>query len=294
MADHQPHNWYLRQGGKVTGPFPAGLVSRYILLGRIKFDDEVSQDREQWQAVKKVHTLIPDVVMAVAKNPGDEQAREHLIAARRWGDERGDKSGDHEDSRDHNESEAELQHRKIIQSREHTRVREKRFVQYLVAMALVAVVVLVTLLLPTTENIADAQCDALPAPHINWSNCQMGGSRLANSNLEGAILRNTMLSGALLRAANLMNSDLSYADLSLTVLRGANFSGASLKGANLRNADLTNANLTNADLGYADLSGARLEGAILDGASFDFAIWGPDLLCMPGSVGGCKLARKAK
>jgi uncharacterized protein YjbI with pentapeptide repeats len=294
MSDQKPQNWYLRQNGKVTGPFPAGLVSRYILLGRIKFDDEVSPDREQWQMVKKVHVLIPDVVMAVLRDPSDEQAREHLVAARRWADERGEKGGAKSDNRKQEESEDELHHRNVIQSRERIRAREKRARQYLIAIALVVVVVVVTLLLPTTENIADAQCDALPAPHVNWSNCPMNGSRLANSNLEEAMLRNAILTGAVLRAANLVKADLAYADLSLTVLRGANFSAASLKGANLRNADLTNANLSNADLGYADLSGAILDGAVLEGAKFDYAVWGPELTCMPGSVGGCRLARKAR
>lgn len=294
MAEQKPQNWYLRQNGKVTGPFPAGLVSRYILLGRIKFNDEVSHDREQWQAVKKVRMLIPDAVIAVVRDPSDEQAREHLAAARRWADERLEKTESTSDNRKREESEEEVQHRNAVQSRERSRAREKRSRQYLAAVALVVAVVLVTLLLPTTENVADAQCDALPAPNVNWSNCQMNASRLANSNLEQAMLRNTILSGAVLRASNLSKADLAYADLSLTVLRGANLTAASLKGANLRNADLTNANLSNADLAYADLSGAILEGAILEGAKFDFAVWGPDLSCMPGSVGGCRLARKAR
>jgi len=37
---HERHWWYFRINGKISGPYAAGLVTRYILLGRIGMDDE--------------------------------------------------------------------------------------------------------------------------------------------------------------------------------------------------------------------------------------------------------------
>ncbi len=292
MSEHRAQNWYVRSKGKVTGPFPAGLVGRYILLGRIKFDDEVSADREQWQPVKRVHHLIPDAIKDVARNPDDEEARERLKAARRWADERlesaakGDSRGVEDD--------AEMHHRMIMASRTHERKRQNRVLQYLLAITLAVVVVGGVLLIPRGDEFAEPQCDAPAAPGVNWSNCLMQGSRLANSNLEGAVLRNTNLSRSVLRAARLVSSDLAYANLSASMLRGADLSKALMKGANLRSADLSRANLSGVDLSYADLSGADLKGTIMKGAKLDNAIWGPDFICLPGSVGECRLGKQSR
>ena len=51
--------WYTRREGVVRGPFAPGYISRYILLGRICLDDELSQDRVTWQQARSVATLLP-------------------------------------------------------------------------------------------------------------------------------------------------------------------------------------------------------------------------------------------
>ena len=35
--------WFTRREGVIRGPFPAGEITRYILLGRIRLDDELSR-----------------------------------------------------------------------------------------------------------------------------------------------------------------------------------------------------------------------------------------------------------
>jgi hypothetical protein len=39
--------WYTRREGIVRGPFEPGHITRYILLGRIRLDDELSH--VQWR-----------------------------------------------------------------------------------------------------------------------------------------------------------------------------------------------------------------------------------------------------
>ena len=79
------NKWYLRSHGQVKGPFPAGLVSRYILLGRINDGDEVSSDGNEWIVIRDVPELIPQVLKGDASDP---IVLERLQAARRWADER--------------------------------------------------------------------------------------------------------------------------------------------------------------------------------------------------------------
>jgi hypothetical protein len=51
--------WYARRNGVIRGPFTAADVTRYVLLGRIGLDDDVSDDRETWQSVKTVAAMVP-------------------------------------------------------------------------------------------------------------------------------------------------------------------------------------------------------------------------------------------
>lgn len=293
----ESHNWYVRRGKEVKGPFPAGLVSRYLLLGRVRENDEVSRDRQEWLPVARVPELIPEVIVAARANPDDEEVQERLEAARRWADERREQKGPPTaasgDRRSESEGEAALRSAHLA--------REELFAptplvtrrDYLIVAAIVVVLVALPFVLPSHNHVNEPQCTAPPAPHVNWSNCRLGGHQYPNSNLASAELRNADLAGALLRAANLTGADVAYADLSLANLRGANLSRADLKGASLRQADLTNANLAGADLSYADLRQTILDQAVLTGAKLDYALWGDDIVCLPGSVGSCKPGRPA-
>lgn len=51
--------WYTRRSKEIRGPFPAGLITRYILLGRIIETDELSTDQISWKQVSNFPDLIP-------------------------------------------------------------------------------------------------------------------------------------------------------------------------------------------------------------------------------------------
>ncbi|MFA5626771.1 MAG: pentapeptide repeat-containing protein [Thiohalomonadaceae bacterium] len=281
------HNWFVRRNKEVKGPFPARLIGSYILLGRISEQDEASQDRQEWLPISAIPELIPKVIHAARAHPDDAEAQERLAAARRWADERAVAKGPPSNG-DRREGEEDV----LVVFHEIDGIHPGRAIKprdyFLVIGALLALI-LIAFLIPSTDKPDEPECDAPPAPGVNWSNCRMEGGQYPNANLAGANLRSANLIGAVLRAANLVNSDLSYANLSLANLRGANLHGASLKGANLRNTDLTNANLESTDLSYADLSAVDLQAVNLAGARLDHAIWRGGASCLPGSVGECLL-----
>jgi hypothetical protein len=51
--------WYTRREGTVRGPYAPGHITRYILLGRIRLDDELSHDQSSWKLARSVATLLP-------------------------------------------------------------------------------------------------------------------------------------------------------------------------------------------------------------------------------------------
>ncbi len=51
--------WYTRRESVMRGPFSEKNITRYILLGRIRLDDELSQDREHWTIAGHLTSLLP-------------------------------------------------------------------------------------------------------------------------------------------------------------------------------------------------------------------------------------------
>lgn len=76
--------WYTRRDGKVRGPFSASHVTRYILLGRIRVADELSDNRSSWRPLTECSELIPDEFSVLASR--DDYQR--LLMARISVDER--------------------------------------------------------------------------------------------------------------------------------------------------------------------------------------------------------------
>ncbi len=292
MMAEQTHNWYIRRGKEVRGPFPAGLISRYLLVGRVHGNDEVSHDRSEWRILSQVPELVPEIMRLAQEHPDDEQIRQQLEAARRWADERRDPHPAGSEERRHGESMEVLGHRDSISQRRGLGAGQRvKPSAYLLVLTIAVVVVAIPFLIPSGPAASDPDCNAPPAPAVNWANCPLRGVDLANRDLSHAILRNADLTGAVLRASNLAEADLAYADLTVANLRGANLNQAHMKGANLRNADLTSARLSGADLSYADLTAAQLEGVDLSAALLDHAIVGEGVICLPGSVGECHPGR---
>jgi hypothetical protein len=76
--------WYARRDGAVRGPFLDEYVERYILLGRIRLNDELSLDRKSWQPVMNFPELFPEELRGLSNW---EDYRELVMARIRY-DER--------------------------------------------------------------------------------------------------------------------------------------------------------------------------------------------------------------
>ncbi len=291
--------WFTRRLGVVRGPFPERQISRYILLGRIREDDELSLDGTHWKPVHQLPELIPDVM----KNVRTEADRQRLLAARAREDERrpGDRrrapqrmeAGEPDRRRgDRRRSEPEfiLRHRQLRESLAASPpARPSRLAVVALALAILtlgAMGLYVYSRMPVLGAVA--ACNAPPGPAVNWNNCKLAGLEADHADLDGAWIRNTDLTGASLVATRLTDADLSYSTLNMADLRLADLRRARMVGAGLRGADLRGARLAGADLAYADLRGVRLATDSLAGVRLDHALWVDGRECAPGSVAACR------
>src|SRR3569833_1160756 len=268
--------WYVRRGDEVKGPYPSGLITRYVLLGRVRANDEVSIDGATWGLISD-H---PDLIPSVMKDP--DAAPQRLEAARRWADER---DGERRSADGASETAAGEQRQRserrapeipdIVDYRVSRSTRAAEHAesarQWLGLLGIVAVTVGVVAVIlyfykpPPPEQLVD--CSAKPAPSVNWSDCVLTGVNLAGADLTGA--------------------KLSYSTRSRGNFENADLRGATLTGANLRGAQLSHAHFDKADLSYADLTGAELAGVELSDAKLGNTIWAGGMICAPESVGTC-------
>ncbi|MDP1708227.1 MAG: pentapeptide repeat-containing protein [Gammaproteobacteria bacterium] len=278
-----------------------GLISRYMVLGRVLADDELSTDRVTWRRADSVWELKPDALRPGAGG-GEDSLR--LEQARRWEDER---RGFDRRATENPETEELYRNQRSGAERRARQVKEQVQQQlasyqvrksvapkpeYKPARVLLVVMVAITLgalmyLTPRGQLPIAVRCDAPPAPQVNWNNCALQGAQLEGRDMRAGKMRNTNFTGANLRGALLAASDLAYSNLSLANLSYANLERADLMGAALRNADLSSSNLQHANLSYSDLTGANLGGADISHAKLDHAIWFDGGLCGTGSLGRC-------
>ena len=290
--------WFVRRNGDIRGPFPTTAITQFLLVGRLNKFDEVSEDKQVWQAIDDVEELVPEVMKA---DLSDSVQQSNLEASKHGADERGGVERRHEDDPEHQEQ-REGERRSAESIDEHAE-RQARMIERLAAaeqkakrqnMIMVVVLVLVCaamlglmLVYDPGEEIPDIDCTAVPASGINWSNCDLQGADLNAVDLSKSHIRNANLSSASLFRANLQGVDLAYTNLGLANLRMADMRSASLVGSNFRNSDMRGADLAGADLSYADLQGAQMVGVNLEGARLDKTIWIDGQRCAEGSVGGC-------
>ncbi|MGD2137851.1 MAG: hypothetical protein PVJ66_02890 [Gammaproteobacteria bacterium] len=76
--------WYTRRDGIVRGPFNAEYITRYILLGRIRLNDELSQDRINWSAAVNFSEFLSPELASLSSWEDYQQ----LVVARMQADER--------------------------------------------------------------------------------------------------------------------------------------------------------------------------------------------------------------
>lgn len=291
--------WFLRRPDGVCGPYPARQIGRFLILGRLTEQDEISQDRQFWVRIGARPHLIPEEVR-LADTPG---GRERLERARLREDERlrerrsraseaifrDQRKGD----RRCPENLETLSHRELWANLlDRTPFPWRRWVQGPRAwVASTVALLLATSLLAwfalQQEAPPTPDCDTPPGPSVNWNYCDKSGAALRGADLTGASLYDTRLSAARLERAQLMEADLRYASLDRARLERADLSNALLTGASLRGARLRDARLENADLRHADLAGADLGGARLEGADLGRAIWTDGRVCAAGSIGHC-------
>lgn len=292
--------WYTRRDGVIRGPYPAGQISRYILLGRIRESDELSQNQLAWKEVSACQALIPEVM----KLPPTEENIKLLMMARMREDER--RPGDRRDrgpeppqhikerrsgnERRQLEPELLVRHRQlkqdVIQSVSGGSSQYK--LPLIMAAIVLAGLVLSYLTRTPQQQITVPDCQSPPAAGVNWDNCNFSGANIEAAILDNTLIRNARLDGSLLSGASLVNARFDYSSLANSDLSNADLTNAVLVGATLNGANLRNARLTGANLAYANLSGALIEGADLADAVLDNAIWIDQRTCAPGSVGRCE------
>jgi uncharacterized protein YjbI with pentapeptide repeats len=239
--------WYVRQNGRVSGPFQSGQLRRLLGDGVVMLEDEVSEDEQGWRRVCDVAEVSP---LQLRKPDGAAVASARAACERQ------------RDTR-----------------------RSLRSLAVLGAVTVAAITGAWLYQGKSASPVAD--CAVAPGPSVNLSRCPLDGLAASGLDLTGVLLSNASLAGARLDRAVLERADLRFAQLAAAQLAYARARGALFKGANLRAADLAYADLTGADLGYADLTGAVLGGANLEGARFDQAIWVDGRRCAAGSLGRC-------
>ena len=117
LSDHDSQ-WYARRNGTVRGPFTEEYIARYILLGRIRLNDELSRDRVRWQPARDFQEMFPQELLRLSS----WEDYQKLVVARLKVDERlGQRRGKRENNpqpaceerrrlsdRRHNDSDAEF------------------------------------------------------------------------------------------------------------------------------------------------------------------------------------------
>lgn len=202
-------HWYIRNNNNITGPFPTGDVHRFLLLGRITLDDEAGPNKQEWQSIRNLPELIPEVMKL---DPDDEQAVERLAAAKRWADERrgerrkDDAPGRIGAGRRQQECSTRLEERRQreVLTPSLNRKNDRSYIGLIVVIILLSVGAWAGFRWVPPQT-AGTDCLALAAPGDSLSHCHKA-------------------------ALQVMNTGLSTVDPSYTNMRNANLNGAVLVG----------------------------------------------------------------
>ncbi len=289
--------WFIRRKMTVKGPFPAPVVRKFVVLGRVKDTDELSRDGNDWQPLTKIRSYFDDsrgqLDLARERRAEDERSG----CDRREGETHPSSKSSSDAAKrrkaDRRKPEPEMD---VQRKQRHTRFvnkvkdrpRDRRSVVAVTVMVAVVLVFGLGVYLGSSEPSAEVDCDAAPVPGINWKNCRLDVLHAVGADLTGAIMKNAHLASAKLSRARMQFADLSYADLNGSDLSQAELMDAHLVGADLTRANLSLADLRGANLAYAKLVGAKIKSANLAGARLDKAIWVDKRICGENSVGVCR------
>jgi hypothetical protein len=294
--------WYVRRGENIQGPFPCGTIRRFILLGRVRMDDDVSVDRKSWKMVSLVPDVIPPGVRKAAQEGTlDELLPDQLREDERTGRERRSAKDDLQFKErrkgERRQDEPELLHkhrvaREQLQQLQEEKQTKRPYLGILFTTLLILLLIGGGLYMGAPQLIAEPDCSALPAPGVSWRNCNLDQLQAEGVDLSGALINNALLRQANLSGSNFRGSDLMYAIMSGSDLSYAEFTDAKMKGIDLRHTTLTYADMSGADLSFANFRKANVGGVNFAGAILDNAIWIDGSTCLPGSVGVCRKAGK--
>ncbi|MCF6325348.1 MAG: pentapeptide repeat-containing protein [Gammaproteobacteria bacterium] len=286
--------WYIRRGEVIRGPFTEARIAHYLLHGRIRKNDELSQDQEQWLFSSEYPQLLPLMLQDAEE---DAFQRQQLMARKQWEAQR-ERSGNQSryqplptDVYSDSVEAARLDLDGDVSSATPGLNENKpvnRMLAGLVTFSLLGAMGGMIYLNSPEPEVGGIDCTVSAAPGVNWSNCQMAAARLSNAKLDGALMKNMNLSRADLRGSQLVGANLSFSNLSAALLNDADIRQATLVGVNLSGADLEGAVFDGADLSYVDFGGANLAGASLNGAKLDKAIWRDGRVCAVDSIGRCQ------
>ena len=287
--------WYIRRGEVIRGPFSEAKIAYYLLHGRIKKSDELSQDQQQWQFSSEFPQLRPLMLQDAAD---DALQRQQLMARKQWEGQRERFTGEpryqplspetYDETVEAAASGGIFAASPSVTSRLNQKKPVNRRLVGLVAFSLLGAMSVMIYLNTPEPEVGGIDCAMKAAPQVNWSNCQMAAAHLSNADLSGALMKNMNLSRADLRGAQLMGANLSFSNLSAVLLNDADVRQATLVGANLSGADLGGARFDGADLSYVDFGGANMADASFNGVKLDKAIWNDGRTCSEGSIGECQ------
>jgi hypothetical protein len=120
IPDHDSQ-WYARRNGTVRGPFTGERIERYILLGRIRLNDELSMDHVRWQPARDYPVLFPKELLQLSS----WEDYQKLVVARMKVDER---TGQRRQPREKNPQPARVERRKQSDRRQND--SEAEFFKY--------------------------------------------------------------------------------------------------------------------------------------------------------------------
>ena len=264
--------WYWKQGGKVTGPFPSGLLQKYIILGRVRPDDLMSQDKQIWQRAATIRDLIPDVV----RHKSDPNYEERLESARRWADDRGDDRDSNGDKRKRNT---------------HLGIKVLGWKGILLVIILAGIGIWAAFRFTPEKLFMEIDCASKPAVAVVYDGCDLRGKNFSGKNLSQASFRNANLVGADFSNANLTQSLMQYSDLSRANLSQAKFKKANLTATKLAGATLFRTNFSDANLSFADLTRAKAKRIRLKRTKLAKTIWFNGQVCAEQSIDKCLIAK---
>lgn len=263
--------WYWKKGGKVTGPFPSGLLQKYIILGRVKPDDLMSRDKQFWQRAATIRELIPDVV----RHKNDPNYEERLEAARRWADDRSDdRDGGHKKKRN-------------------TRLGIKvlGWKGMTLVILLLSGAIWSAFHFTPEKSFMEVDCSAIPKAGSVFDGCDLQNWDFSGKDLTGVSFRNSNLTGANFSNAILNNAALQYSDLSQANLTKTKMKKANLTAAKLAGATINGTNFRGADLSFADLTKARARKVRFKSTKLAKTVWFNGQVCAEQSVDKCLIAK---